>query len=177
MQKSQAPREWAMESGVSIREAECWLDAKLFLDWILLVGHWGASLPHHPARYVPTCHWGGMKGSREVHLLRLLAKPTQSGSQGKLVCHKTGGLSDLPVKIPGPIPWGIPAKEGAWPTAMWAPAEGRSYSGHFVLADEPFAEVEGAALQAILPAILPTRGSVQVLWEEKPTWWGPSRGQ
>ena len=42
---------------------------------------------------------------------------------------------------------GSSAEEVTWPTAMQAPAEGGSYSGHLVLADDPFAEAGGPALQ------------------------------
>ena len=45
LKKSQAAREQAREMGVSIREAECQLDAKLFLDeypW------WDIKGPHCP---------------------------------------------------------------------------------------------------------------------------------
>ena len=44
MQKSQATREWAREAGMSIREAEHWLDAKLFLDKYT---RWDIRGPHH----------------------------------------------------------------------------------------------------------------------------------
>ena len=112
------------------------------------VGHWGASLPHHPAQYVPICCQGGMERSREVHPPRPLAKPTQAGSQRKLVCCTAGGLLDLPERNPGPVSWGISAKEVTRPAAMQASAERGSYSWHLVLADEPVVEVGGgAALQ------------------------------
>ena len=45
MQKSQVAREWAREMGVSIRESECQLDAKLFLDEY---PRWDIKGPHHP---------------------------------------------------------------------------------------------------------------------------------
>ena len=58
-----------------------------------------------------------------------------------------GGLSDLMKRNLGPIPWGISTKEVTQPTAMWAPAEKGSYSGHLVLTDEMVAEAGGTALQ------------------------------
>ena len=129
--------------GISIKEAEHWLDAKLFPP----VGNWGASLPHHPEQYVSTCCWGGAERSREIHLPRLPAKPTQAVSQKKLVCCIAGGLSDLPERNLGLIPWGISAKEVTHPMAMWALAERGSHSGHPILTDDPVVKVGGATLQ------------------------------
>ena len=100
------------------------------------MGHRGASLPHHPAQYVFTCCCGGTKRSREIHPLRLPAKPTQARSLRELVCHMAGGLPDLPERNLGLIPWGISAKEVTRPATMQALAERGSYSGHLVLTNE-----------------------------------------
>ena len=110
-------------------------------------GHWGASPPHHPAQCVSTCCQGGVEKGREIHLLKLPAKPTQAGSWRKLVCHSAGGLFDLLERNLGLIIWGISAKEVTWPTTMWAPAERGSHSGHLVLTDEPVAKAGGVTLQ------------------------------
>ena len=80
--------------GVSIREVECQLDGKLFLDeypW------WDIGGPHCPIilhnMFLHAAQ--GVERGRDVHPLRLTAKPTQAGSQRKLVCCMAGWLSDL----------------------------------------------------------------------------------
>ena len=87
-----------------------------------------------------------MERGGEVHPPRPTANPTPSRSQGNLTCHTTGGLLDLSEGNPGPVPWGIPTKEATQPATMQAPTERRSYPGHLVLADEPFAEVGGTTM-------------------------------
>ena len=108
------------------------------------MGYQGASPTCHPAQHVLTCHWEGTKRGREVHPLRLMANPTPARSQGNLKSHTTGGLSDLSEGNLGSVPWGIPTKEATQPTTMQTLTEERSYPGHLVLTDEPFAEVGGA---------------------------------
>ena len=70
MSKSQTTREWAMEVGLSVREAEERIDAELFLDeyprWEL-----GSSpLVCYPPKDVSTCSQVRAEGGREAHPTR-----------------------------------------------------------------------------------------------------------
>ena len=129
--------------GISIREVECQLNAKLFLDEY---PPWDIEGPHCPIILQSMFLHAAREGQKEaeIHPPRLLAKLIQARSQRKLVCHMAGGLSDLPERNQGLIPWGISAKEVTQPTAMQAPSKRGSYSEHLVLTDEPVAKVGGA---------------------------------
>ena len=102
-------------------------------------------------------------------------KPYRVRSRGYLPHCTTGGVLDLLKGNAGPVPWGIPTKETAWPTSMWTPIERRSYPGHLVFADEPFVEVQRC--HHCPPASPPSGSLVQVPQEEKPAWGGPLTGQ
>ena len=145
MQKSQATREWAKGNwGIHQRRQ----NAGLMLNYSLINTPGGtlrACLTIPSSCTVCFYMTPGRDGRRQERFIcwghwQSLPRPDP---EWKLISHTTGGLLDFLERNLGPVPWGLPTKDIAWPATMWAPAKGRSYSGHLVLTDEPFAEVGG----------------------------------
>ena len=105
-----------------------------------------ASPPHHPPQYVPACHQAGAEGSREVHLPRLMAEPAKAGLWDGHTHQTTCGVPNLLEGDPGPLPWSIFTKKVTWPTALWAPTEGRGNPRHPVLPEELLVETGGTTM-------------------------------
>ena len=77
MHKSQTARKWAIEVGLSFREAEQRLDAKLFLD---KYPRWEIEAPHQSIilheMFLHAAEWG--QKEVEVYLKRLPVQPTKA---------------------------------------------------------------------------------------------------
>ena len=139
-------REQAREAGLSIREAEHWLNTKLFLDEY---PRWGIKGPHCPiilhSMFLHTaeegwkeaerfiCHWGWWQTlprpdpKADIPTIQLVGYWT-SQKEIRDLYHEVYLLRRLPS-----------------PTALWAPTEGRGHPRHPVLPEEPLAEAGDTA--------------------------------
>ena len=133
--------------GVSIREAECWLNAKLFFNkypW------WNIKGPHCPNILHSMFLHAAREGQKEVE--RFICQgcwqsPPRTDPKENLSPIWLVGYQISQKEIQDLNHASISAKEVTQPTATWPLAERGNYSGHLVIADELVAKAGGAALQ------------------------------
>ena len=92
---------------------------QIVLRWIPQMGDRRPSSVCHPPQYVSAHHQTGAEGGREVHLMRLLAKPTKARPRGRHTHHKTCGVPDFPQRDQRPLPQHILAEKIAQSTTLW----------------------------------------------------------
>ena len=186
LHKSQSTREQVREAGVSIREAEQQLDAKLFLD---KYPRWGIEGPHQSIILHNMLLHAAEQGWKEAErficwgcwqsLPRLY--PEVDVPTIQLVGYQNSHIEIRDLYHDVYLLRRLPS-----PTAVQAPAEGGGYPGHPVLPEEPLAQVRGHHHAGGRQ----TRGCCSYplpvcQWEswsgsrrrERPAWWGPLRGQ